>query len=58
MQYIVTFTQYHEYWVEANNEEEAEKHGYEMFVSDMRTPIANIGYDEVSVEPQEDENAD
>lgn len=58
MQYLVTFTQYHEYWVEADTEEEAESRGYEKFWHDMKTPIANVMYDEVSVEPQEDEDAD
>lgn len=58
MQYLVTFTQYHEYWVEANSEEEAEKLGYQKFSAEQRIPIANIYYDEVWVEPQEEEDAD
>lgn len=55
MWYLVTFTQYHEHWVEANNEEEAEELGYQKFCAEQRTPIADTHYDEVSVELQEDE---
>ena len=58
MQYLVTFTQHHEYWVEADTEEEAEELGYRTFCAEQRIPIANTYYDEVSVEPQEDEDAD
>lgn len=58
MQYLVTFTQYHEYWVEADTEKEAEDIGHKEFCHDMRSPIANTNYDEVSVEPWEDEDAD
>ena len=58
MQYLVTFTQYHEYWVEADSEEKAYIVGYEEFCHNMRSPVANTHYDEVSVEPQEDEDAD
>lgn len=58
MQYLVTFTQYHEYWVEADSEEEAEKLGYQEFSREQRIPIADTHYDEVSVELREDEDAD
>lgn len=58
MQYLVTFTQYHEYWIDADSEEEAEKLGYRKFCAEQRIPIADTHYDEVSVELQENEDAD
>lgn len=58
MQYLVMFTQYYEYLVEANSEEEAKELGYRKFSAEQRIPIADTHYDEVSVEPQEEENAD
>lgn len=52
--YDVTFTQYHTYTVEAENENEAENLAYKEFASDMRSPIADTSYDEVEVEEQEE----
>ena len=58
-EYLVTVTQYHEYWVDANNENEAQKLGLEEFEADMRRAVADIHYDEVDVELlEEDEDAD
>lgn len=53
MEYVVTFVQNHVYFVEADDECEAEDKAYEQFRSDMRTPIANTHYDEVIVEEEE-----
>lgn len=58
MHYLVTFTQYHEYWVEADTEQEAGDIGYKKFCHDMRSPFTDTSYDEISVELQEDEDAD
>lgn len=48
--YAVTFCQYHVYWVEANDESEAENKAYEEFRNDMTSPVANCSYDEVIVD--------
>ena len=53
MQYVVTFVQNNVYFVEADDECEAEDKAYEKFRSDMRTPIAHTHYDEVIVEEEE-----
>jgi len=54
---IVTFIQYHTYEVEISDEIyyggdgwEAIKVAEKDFISDMRSPIANTGYDDVEVE--------
>ena len=52
--YYVTVTQYHSYYVEAEDEWEAEKLGLEEFEADMRTPIADTHYDEIDVEELEE----
>lgn len=49
MKYTVIFTQYHEYEVEAEDEEKAFNVAHREFVSDMRTPVANTNYDEVEI---------
>lgn len=56
--YMVTFSQYHIYHVEASDEDAAEDMAYKKFKSDMCTPIANTFYDEVEVEPEDDEEDD
>lgn len=48
--YAVTFCQYNVYWVEANDESEAENKAYEQFKSDMTSSIAHTDYDEVIVD--------
>ena len=48
--YAVTFCQYNVYWVEANDESEAENKAYEEFKSDMTSSIAHTYYDEVIVD--------
>ena len=52
-EYNVTFTQYHNYVVEAEDENEAENLAYKEFLSDMCSSIANTSYDEVEVEEVE-----
>lgn len=56
--YLVTYTQHHEYSVEAENEEEAEKLAFIDFRIDMRSSIANLHYDEVTIEEQEEDETD
>lgn len=46
--YEVTFTQYSSYEVEAETEDEAIDIAYYEFEADMRYPVANTFYDEVS----------
>lgn len=48
--YGVTFVQNHVYWVEANDETEAENRAYEKFKDDMMSSVANCTYDEVIVD--------
>lgn len=52
-QFNVTFTQYHNYVVEAEDENEAEGTAYKEFLSDMRYPVAQTWYDECEVEEME-----
>lgn len=52
-EYFVTFTQYHCYTVEAENEEEAEQKAYKEFQSDMRSPIAQTWYDDCDIDEVE-----
>ena len=49
-EYRVEFVQYHYYYVEAKDEDEAYDKGYKEFVSDMRTPCANTSYDDCEIE--------
>lgn len=51
MRYRVTFTQYFNYEVEAETEDEAEEIAFEDFEVDMRSPIARLYYDEVDIDP-------
>ena len=53
MEYLVTVTQYHEYYVDAENEDEAERIGLKKFEADMRRAVADIHYDEIEVESLE-----
>lgn len=53
--YIVTFTQYHTYEVEAEDEWEARDKAHREFESDMYSPIANPYYDEIEVELNEED---
>lgn len=50
MKYEVTFTRYHTYTVEAEDDDQAEKLAYKEFESDMRRPIADTYYDDVEIE--------
>ena len=52
--YAVTFAQYWEYEVEADNEDEAFDNAYHEFVSEMLYPVANTNYDEYLVEEVEE----
>ena len=53
MKYKVTFVQYHEYTVEAEDENEAEDVAYKEFQSDMRRPVAQTWWDEIEVKEDE-----
>lgn len=48
--YSAIFVQNHVYWVEADNESEAESKAYEEFKSDMTSSVANCIYDEVIID--------
>ena len=48
--YVVTFTQYYSYQVEANNEQDAENNAYGLFKQEMYYPVANTSYDELEIE--------
>ena len=54
MKYRVVITRYHEYSVDADNENEAEKEAIRLFESDMRRPIADTFYDDIEVEEDEE----
>ena len=56
--YIVTFTQYHTYEVEAEDEWEARDIAHREFESDMYSPIANPFYDEIEVQYNEEDEED
>jgi hypothetical protein len=55
MRYRVTFTQYYEYEVEAETDDEAEEIAFEDFEAAMRSPIARLYYDDVEIDPLDDE---
>lgn len=55
MQYTVTFVQEHDFTVEADSEEEAQEKAYQRFCDLMRRPVANTNYDEVRIEPEDEE---
>ena len=48
--YVVTFTQYYTYQVEANNEQDAENNAYNLFKQEMYYPVANTSYDKLEIE--------
>lgn len=52
--YTVSFAQWHTYEVEADNPKEAINIAQEDFFDDMRRPIANLEYEEVMVEDEDD----
>lgn len=56
MEYLVTVTQYHEYYVDAESREEARELGLKDFKADMRRSVADIHYDEVDIELLEEED--
>lgn len=58
MTYTVTFSQYHTYNVEAENENEAFNSAHEEFLRDMYYPATNTWYDEVCVDCEEEEDED
>ena len=55
MQYVVTFTQYSNYDVEAKTESEAIDEAYKLFNREAYYPVAHTHYDEVDVEEIEEE---
>lgn len=56
--YTVTFTQYHTYEVEAEDEWEARDKAQREFESDMYSLIANPYYDEIEVQCDEEDEED
>lgn len=48
--YIVTFTKYMEYCVNAEDENEAEDKAYKLFYRDATYSVADTHYDEVDIE--------
>ena len=55
MKYYVSFIQYHNYEVEADNESEAENKAYNQFANDMRYPVAQTWYDDVEIDCDEED---
>ena len=51
----ITFIQYYEYETEGKTEEECFEEAYQLFKSDMYSPIAITSYDEVEEEYIEDD---
>ena len=49
----VVFVQNHEYFVEAEDETEAEDIAYREFQSDMRRPVAQTWWDDIEVEEED-----
>ena len=58
MRYIVTFSQYHSYSVEADNEIDAFDKAHDEFIGDMRRSVASTWYNEVCVDCDEDDEQD
>ena len=56
MRYIVTFSQYSEYEVEANSESEAIDVAYKDFKTEMSRPVAHTIYDDVEVAEIDDDD--
>ena len=56
--YTVTFTVYHTYDVEADDEFAAEKEALEEFEHDMCSPIADTHYDDIEIEEDEEDEED
>lgn len=54
--YTVTFVQYYDYEVDANNMQDAKVKAYRQFIDDVSSPTANCGYDEVIVERCEEDD--
>ena len=55
MRFVVTFTQYSDYTVEAKTESEAIDEAYKLFKRDAYYPAARTFYDEVDVEEIDEE---
>lgn len=56
MKYVVTFTKYYSYDIEAENCEEAKDKAYKEFASDMTKPSTNVVYDEVDIEEADEDD--
>lgn len=52
MKYTVRFVQWYNYEFEADNEDEAVELAQEEFKHDVRSPIANLVWDEMIVEDE------
>lgn len=54
MNCLVTFTQFHEYEIEAKNENEALEKAKSEFYNDMCRPIADTHYDDIEIRCEEE----
>lgn len=54
--YRVVFTEYYDFEVEAEDEDEAYEMGFERYETIKRCPIANLCYDGVEVECLDEED--
>lgn len=52
MKYTVRFAQWYDYEFEADSEDEAIELAQEEFWHDMRSPLANLAWDEMIVEDE------
>ncbi len=55
MRYCVTFVQNNVYFVDADDDNDAERKVYDEFCSEMSYPVAHTHYDECDVECLDDE---
>lgn len=55
MRYQVTFTKYYFYDVEGHDVDTAIDEAYKLFRSEMTCPIADTSYDQLDIEPLDEE---
>lgn len=58
MRYQVTFTKYYFYDVEGHDVDTAIDEAYKLFRSEMTCPIADTSYDQLDIEPLDEEEED
>lgn len=58
MRYQVTFTKYYFYDVEGHDVDTAIDEAYKLFRSEMTCPIADTSYDQLDIEPLNEEEED